>query len=144
MDLQIAPISCNASGWFGDVQQLNGTHLLFVANHAYQQPDGSWAMKIPAGAYTCQLDPHAQLQHGAPFAAYEVTGVPEHWGILFHIGNFPQLDSEGCFLLGTDIQMLAPAGQEAVPAVVGSGIAFDKFMALQNGGASFRLTVLPE
>jgi hypothetical protein len=137
MDLQLTQLSCDETGWFGSVQTLDGVHQVFVANHAYQQPDTRWAMKTPPGTYTCQLDPQAQLAHGGPFAAYEVTGVPGHWGILFHVGNYPQVDSEGCFLVGTGIGQI-----NGVPAVLDSNAAFAKFMALQNGAQTFQLTVL--
>jgi len=99
--------------------------------HAFLQPDGTYAPKIPPGTYTCILGTH-QLDHGGPQQLYEITGVPGHSGILFHKGNYNQ-DSDGCVLLGKSVDMIDKC-------IVSSAAAFDDFMTMQ-AGKPFTLTV---
>lgn len=135
MDLEFTPRSCGPDGWFAQVHAPDGAPLFVVSTHAYQQPDGSWAPKTPPGAYACVRGIHC-LEHGEPFETFEVTNVPGHTAILIHKGNLPQVDSAGCFLAGLQIGVLS-----GKPAVLQSGVAFDKFMALQAGVDTFTLTV---
>lgn len=75
--------------------------LTFVTlEHAYPNPIGSFAPKIPLGTYSCDRGVH-QLEHSPkPFETYEVKGVLGHTGLLFHVGN-TNADSSGCILVGT-------------------------------------------
>lgn len=143
MDLTFRPLTCDAHGYFADVLDPSGTRRFSVAAHAYQQIGGAWAPKVGPGSYTCmrgqhQIENGPNGQPGPLFETFEITGVTGHVGILFHLGNWPQIDSEGCALCGSSIGIL-----NGLPAVVGSGIAFATFMALQIGQPSFSLTVLP-
>ena len=63
---------------------------------------------------------------------FEVMNVPNCDYIEIHIGNYPQIDSDGCILLGT--------AQEA-NMVTNSKIAFASFMENLNGIDTFQLTV---
>ncbi len=126
MDMQLFTVDCKETGISGD---LAGEGLLLVTlEHAY--PDGrGWAAKLPPGTYTCVRGQH-QL-HSGPIETFEVTGVPGHTGILFHIGN-TQADSEGCILLG-----LRRGGD----SIYESRKAFAQFMELQKDCDSFTLVV---
>lgn len=104
--------------------------IAVTIEHAYQQPDGSWAAKIPTGTFTCVRGTH-QLSHGDPFETFEVMGVPGHTGILFHCGN-DESASSGCILLGTALQG---------DFITESRKAFSKFMDLMDGVQSFDLIV---
>ena len=95
------------------------------AEHAYNS-----LPKIPDGEFICIRGQH-QL-HDGPIETFEITGVEGHTGILFHYGNNPQIDSDGCVLLGTS--------QEG-NTVINSRIAFKAFMTTLDGIDSFQLSV---
>ena len=40
------------------------------------------------------------LDHGGPQQLYCVQNVPGHSGLCIHKGNWPQIDSDGCILVG--------------------------------------------
>lgn len=50
---------------------------------------------IPAGTYTCRRVNSPKFGD-----TFEVCGVPERSGILFHAGNYAPKDTRGCILLG--------------------------------------------
>ena len=135
MDMVLNRSMCGASGLFSYLEDESGNQIAVTAEHAYQGSDGTWAPKVPDGKYLCQRGVH-QLSVGLPFETFEVTQVPGHTGILFHKGNLPEVDSEGCLLLGTAFGELT-----GIEAVLGSADAFNKFMELQNGVDQFWLTV---
>ena len=91
--------------------------------------------KIPQGVYTCMRGEH-ELENGPKFITFEVMGVPGHSGLLFHKGNFDN-DSKGCILLGMNV-----VGAPGARMITQSGLAFDRFMALQKGVDDFQLTVI--
>jgi len=144
MDITLKKTSCDETGFFGELLSPAGAHLIYVASHAYQQDDGSWAMKVQPGQYLCVGGMHQIMNGpnhtlGQPFKTFEVTGVVGHSGILLgHVGNWPQLDSDGCFLTG-----LAIATLSGKPAVISSTAAYNQFMSTQLGVSQFTLTVLP-
>src|SRR5271169_2411605 len=88
----------NVNGIFGTLTDDSG-NTYATLEHAYEQPDGSYAPKTPPGTYTCQKGMHTLEHHPAPFQAFEITNVPNHTDILIHIGNY-NADSEGCVLIG--------------------------------------------
>lgn len=135
MDLVLNRSMCGPSGSFSYLEDESGNQVAVVAEHAYQQTDTYWSPKVGDGKYLCQRGTH-QLSVGLPFETFEVTQVPGHTGILFHKGNLPEVDSEGCLLLGTAFGELT-----GLEAVLGSAEAFEKFMELQNGVDQFWLTV---
>jgi len=135
MDLLLSRETSTQEGTFSTLCTKDGTQLFVTAEHAYLQGDGSWLPKIPVGTYTCQRR-EARLQDLVPFVTFEVLDVPGHTNILFHKGNLPEKDSEGCILLGTSFGEL---GSDA--AVLQSSMAFVAFMNLQQGVDKFELTV---
>jgi len=126
MDLTLTRTDARFSGIFGQMG------LWATLEHAYPQGDSDWVAKVPPGVYTCVLGPHKLEGMTREFLTYEVTGVPNCTGILFHWGNW-DTDSAGCILLGT---------KRDGNMVINSKLAFDQFMTLQNGLSTFKLTVI--
>lgn len=119
-------------GIFGSLRSLeNEPEIAKTLEHSYFIPGGGFIAKLPFGTYRCVRGMH-QLSGGFPFETFEITGVPGHSGILFHRGNFNR-DSEGCILLGTDIEN---------SALTHSADAFLKFMSGLDGVISFDLEVI--
>lgn len=119
-------------GIFSDFY-LNGTHFCKTLEHAFPSGEG-WMPKLPRNwTYTCKRGTH-QLDHGDPFVTFEITGVPGHSGILFHVGNFNK-DSDGCVLQGAEIV------KDAGWWISHSRLTFQAFMHLLEGVDSFELEV---
>lgn len=135
MDLILQRTRVDSTGCFSQLTTVSGAPLWVTAEHSYQQADGSWKPKIPDGAYQCVRGVH-ELSDLVPFETFEVAGVQGHSGILFHKGNLPEKDSDGCILLGTSFGELS-----GEPAVLQSALAFQGFLNLQKGLYSFSLTV---
>lgn len=85
---------------------------------------------IPDGKYISRRGKFPS--HGDTF---EVTGVKDRSGILFHKGNY-QTDSKGCILLGSGYAEIN--GQLAIS---GSGDAFKKFMEYLKDEHEFELLI---
>jgi hypothetical protein len=71
-----------------------------------------------------------------PFETFEITGVPDHTGILLHPGNYDG-DSSGCVLLGQNI-ITQPNG---IQMITNSHHAFEDVMNSLVGITEFQLTV---
>jgi hypothetical protein len=134
MNLILNRVDANENGIFSYLQDSAANILFYTLEHSYAQPDGSYAPKLPNGNYTCVKGLHSLDHTPTPFEAFEVTNVPGHSGILFHVGNYNS-DSDGCILLGTAI-----AGRDA--SITNSKLAFEKFMTLQADNNQFTLTVI--
>lgn len=131
MDLILRRQSRTSAGVFSTLEDMDGEVLFYTLEHAYQQPDGSYDAKLNLGIHPCVLGQHQLAKMKEPFQAYEITEVPGHSGILFHVGNYNK-DSDGCVLVGT-----AHVGA----MISGSNIAFKKFMEMQDG-KNFTLSVI--
>lgn len=134
MDLTLTRQSYNSWGIISTLADADGAILFYTLEHAYVQPDGSYAPKVPSGTYTCLQGMHNLPGLSGEFQTYEVQAVPGHTGILFHPGNYNK-DSEGCILVGTDV---SPESQ----MITQSGHAFAKFLTLQQNDRTFQLTVV--
>lgn len=104
----------------------------YTLEHAYPGQPTGWVPKVPPGSYVCVLGHHRLHGMDTDFLTYEVTGVPNCTGILFHWGNWNK-DSEGCILLGM---------KKEGDMIVQSKMAFTLFMALQANTPQFTLTVV--
>jgi hypothetical protein len=134
MDIRLIRRDWSEEGIFGELVDTSGNLICYTLEHAFPQDGGKYEPKLPSGSYVCLIGTHRLDHNPAPFQAYEVTGVPGHTGILFHVGNY-NADSDGCILLGTAI-----AGRDQ--SLTESRVAFSKFMTLQNGLNTFNLTVV--
>jgi hypothetical protein len=137
VDVMLKNTDFTENGIFGQLFLFNGrtmdtTPFCVTLQHAYLQPDGSYAPKLPNGHYVCLKGTHKLDHNPSPFQAFEVLHVPNHTGILFHVGNY-NADSDGCILLGNGI-----AGRDA--SITNSKETFEKFMTLQTTN-TFNLTV---
>ncbi len=118
---------CGPDGIFSTLTDESGSVIAYTAEHAYDS-----FPKLPNGTFTVLLGTHT-LDHGGPQQLFCVQGVEGHSGICFHKGNNPQIDSDGCILLGA-----ARSGN----MVVKSEVTFDLFMKAMTGVDAFDLTVV--
>lgn len=110
------------------------TKFCATAEHAYIGPYGFVPKLLRGATYTCRRGEH-QLEHGGPFITFEIMDVPGRSGILFHIGNFPQRDSNGCVLTGGSVI------KDATWWVNNSKDVFAGFMQAMVGVDAFELEV---
>lgn len=124
-----------ADGIFGTLW-LDDTQFCRTLEHAYASGD-EFVPKLPRGAtYLCKRGQH-RLDHynkGQPFSTFEITGVPGHSGILFHVGNFNK-DSDGCVLMGAELVYGDPWW------ISQSILTFQTFLHMTEGIDSFELEV---
>lgn len=106
-------------------------NIYATLEHAYLQPDGSYAPKTPMGPYTCKKGLHTLEHHPIPFQAFEIQNVPGHSNILIHIGNYNK-DSEGCILIGE---------KKVGEMIINSKVSFQKFMDSLKDINSFELVI---
>jgi Family of unknown function (DUF5675) len=136
MNLKLTRFLVNEYGAFGKLYDENDQEICVTLEHAYLGIMKGFSPKLPAGTYTCRLGPHKLEKMTTYFNTYEITNVPGHTNILFHVGNYNS-DSEGCVLVGT---VLFP--DETSPTMIKqSSIAFTKLIALQDGADTFTLEV---
>lgn len=119
-----------SDGIFGFILDSNYKFLFTCLEHSYD-----CLPKLPKGKYSCVRGLH-KLHDGIEFEAFEVMDVPNHTGILFHIGNYNE-DSEGCILLGVGFGQTSSNGK----MITGSKQALKAFMELQKELDSFTLIV---
>jgi hypothetical protein len=93
---------------------------------------------IPAGKYRC-----SRLESPSKGSRYQVLNVPGRDAILFHTGNWAgderaglKSDSEGCIMLGTYVEPMAPPGVEEPQYAIKRSYpvvsAFQKFFDWQD------------
>lgn len=136
MDLILTRTMCEADGIFSELRSLKEM-VAYTLEHAYDDGSGrgSFCAKLLAGTYTCKRGMHRLHGMTHDFETFEVTNVPGHVGILFHVGNFNK-DSEGCILLGS-----AVAPYKGGHMITNSRKEFAEFMELQKGVSQFILEV---
>jgi hypothetical protein len=138
MDLVLTRIDYGSDGVFGELADVNGRLLAYTAEHAYDGKDGKEA-KIPQGTWMCQRGMHRLASMTYEFATFQIMNVPNHTNLLFHWGNYPQRDSDGCILLGASIATISDGSR----IITASRAAFAKFMDLQAELLIFHLLVIP-
>jgi hypothetical protein len=153
MNFKLQHVRKDQFGVFGGLFQDGGDDFCVTLEHAYPNADGSFSSKILPGMYICKRGIHRIHWHqkeidpqlaalGAKlvtiggitlieFETFEVLGVPDCKGILFHWGCEND-NSDGCVLMGSTVQ-----GN----MIVESRITFEKFMKLQTGVDQFTLVV---
>lgn len=130
MNLILRRSSFTSAGIFGALFDEQGNLLFRTLEHAYPAPKG-FLPKVPIGEYICTRGMHRLEGMVKDFETFEIENVPGHSDILFHTGNV-NADSAGCVLLGNVI---------ANTRLLESRKAFDKFISLTTGLATFNLTV---
>lgn len=136
MNLKLNRTEATENGVFGELYDDKGKLIAYTAEHSYQQDDGSWGPKTPIGTYTCQKGQHQLHSMTQPFTTYQIMNVPNHNNILLHMGNWPQIDSDGCILLGDAIVDSAKGKM-----VSNSRAVFAEFIQLEGGIESFELVI---
>lgn len=132
--------SYSAKGIFGNLFDENKNIIAVTGEHAYLQPYkftdennnivnmASFFAKIPTGTYNCIR----RLSPKFDYDLFMLENVPGADFIEIHKGNDPQVDSEGCIILGRSL---------VEDALVESKYAFARFMAIQNAIKSFSLEI---
>lgn len=118
-------------GIFGTLHMPETTYA--TLEHAYRVGD-VYAPKLPEGEYLCVKGTHRLEGMNHSFETFEVTNVPGHTGILFHVGNYNR-DSNGCILLGSSYSQSSP------PMIIASNTAFRFFLCYLKDVSQFELTV---
>jgi hypothetical protein len=136
MNLKLNRTETSDQGTFGELLDETGKVIAYTAEHAYLQDDGSYAPKAPVGIYTCQKGQHQLASMSQPFTTYQIMNVPGHSNILLHMGNWPQIDSDGCCLLG---EAIVPSSKGKM--VTNSRAVFAEFITLEGGIDSFQLEI---
>jgi len=86
---------------------------------------------IPSGNYKCKR------VHSPKFGdTFEIIGVENRTHILFHKGNLPLVDSEGCILIGESFDYL-----DGSLAVLSSAKGFNEFIKLTINENMLELTI---
>lgn len=139
MDLTLTRNEWRRDGIFGEYTITDtGEPVAVTLEHAYFD-GGEWIPKLAAGMYICTR--HAPNKF--KYETFLVEGVPPFQGkavvglLAGHKGNFND-ESEGCVLIGAYVV------KGNVHILSQSTIAFERFMALQNGVQQFTLTVRNE
>lgn len=138
MDLTLTRKEFRPDGIFGELKSDCGTIKLVTLERSYDD-DKSPRPKVPTGKYLCVKGMH-RYKSGKQYETFEITDVPGHTGILFHVGNH-ELDSEGCVLLGSKIMKFGQNGHHA-QMIVNSKIAFEAFMHHQSDVDEFWLEIV--
>lgn len=79
-------------------------------------PDGKYLIKLSYSPTFSKKYPYSALLGGK---VPEVIGIKDHYGLRFHVGNYPS-DTKGCILLGT-------SGTDC--SVLNSSLAYRNFCA---------------
>lgn len=132
MDLTLTRIHSGASGIFGIMTDMRGDSIAETLEHAYDQGEGKFAPKIPAGTYKCvrRLSPRFH------FDVFMLENVPGCNFIEIHPGNYDK-DSEGCILVGEITSEI-----DRYEMITKSRDTFEKLMKIQDGINEFVLTVV--
>lgn len=122
MDIKLKRTEVSENGIFGELYDSYGNLLAFTLEHNY---NGSAV--IPVGTFNCirRVSPHFG------FELFCLEDIPGHDFVEIHPGNI-QSDSHGCILLGEARNGFA---------IVNSRDAFRKFMGIQIGIDTIKLTV---
>lgn len=140
MVLTLQRLDYLSNGIFGTLSNEDSSLFLATAEHSYpiQPADATslsttYAPKVPIGQYNCVLGTHQLAKSPKPFDAYCLQDVPGATGILIHPGNYPQVDSEGCILIGLSrVGFMIQMSQDA----------FKLFMNTLAGVKNFQLNII--
>jgi Family of unknown function (DUF5675) len=135
MDLILQRDMSLPSGIFGSLKTLIGNFVAVTLEHSFEKND-DFVPALSEGVYTCKRGLHQLQGMRAPFETFEITNVPGHTGLLFHIGNYNR-DTDGCVLLGEEVVI-----NQDHAMITKSIESFGHFMTLQTGVDTFILRVI--
>lgn len=138
MELVLVRRFFRPDGIFGTLFKESGGPICYTAEHAYEDHEGFYVPKVPEGQYNLLKGSHVLKGMTEAFETYELQGVPGHFGILFHPGNIPVRDSDGCILTATEVNTQDENGW----VLKQSKIAFQKLMFLQKGTIQSGLKII--
>ena len=138
MDMTLKRCDFRSDGIFSELLDDDEEVFCYTLDHAYSQNGHGFMPKLPNGTYLCVRGMHQLEGMHKQFETFEITNVPGHTGILFHVGNFNN-DSDGCVLLGDMIGK--NPNDDGTQIIFNSQKTFDKFMYLQ-GSNQFFLNVI--
>ncbi|MFB6225161.1 MAG: DUF5675 family protein [Candidatus Paceibacteria bacterium] len=94
---------------------------------------------IPEGNYIMQMRESPVVKRTSGFEeGWEIQDVPGRSYIMFHVGNWPKRDSEGCVLVGREKNIV-----ENMVFVSNSQDAFKEFMSLLEGRMEWEIQIKP-
>lgn len=92
---------------------------------------------IPEGVYRCVKTENRKLLSGEVIPeTYEITGVPDRDGILFHIGNSPK-DTRGCVLVAQNFAIVREH-----QTILNSRTGFGEWLKQIGYPANFQLEIV--
>jgi hypothetical protein len=133
MTLKLINKEFRPDGIFGQLLAEDGSQLAVTLTHSYENKS-----KTPDGTYTCRRGNHRLHSMTHDFETFEIENVFGATGILFHWGNFNR-DSEGCFLLGKEIDQTPVKG---IQMITESSHTFASFMEKMTGIDEFELEIV--
>jgi hypothetical protein len=119
----------NDKGTFG-VLSCNDDVIVLTAERPWKDNQPTISC-IPDGLYLSK-----RFSSEKHLNTFEITGVANRTAILFHTGNIPFKDSEGCILLGLQIEIIGTDW-----SVLTSKDAFMAFMEYLKNESSFQLAI---
>ena len=133
MDLVLSRKEIGENGCFSDMTDTKGNFLFYCGEHAYLQDDGSYQPKIPKGKW--RFNRFFSEKHG--YDVFMCNEIPGHTFIECHVGNWPQVDSDGCILIGKGRGFTLKKEN----MIQDSKNGFKEFMDLQKDSNSFIMIV---
>lgn len=137
MKFLLTRTKCDKDGCFGELKNEKFEIVAYCAEHAYDDGSGNFLPKVQPGKYTCSRGMHQLHSMRQPFETFQIMNVPGHTNILIHPGNFPQVDSDGCLLVG---EAISPSSKG--PMVTNSRMVWQEFMDSCKGLDEIQLEVV--
>ena len=128
--LTIVRISSLTEGTFG-VMLLNGKPFAVTGERPWRE-NKKGVSCIPSGMYLCKRYQSAKYPD-----TFEVMNVPDRTYVLFHKGNFPLKDSEGCILVAEKFEEV-----NGEVAVLDSKHGFEEFIKKMKDVCTFTLQIV--
>lgn len=128
--LTIVRVSSLDEGTFG-VMLFDGKPFAVTGERPWRENKKSVSC-IPSGVYLCKRYKSAKYPD-----TFEVMNVPDRTYVLFHKGNFPMKDSEGCILIAEKFEEV-----NGDVAVLESGHGFKEFTKKLKDVCTFVLQIV--
>lgn len=130
MKVDIIRVHSSRAGTFG-VLNIEGMPIAVTGEQDWEENKRNVSC-IPAGQYLCKRVDSPKFGD-----TFEVLDVPGRTYILFHSGNLPLEDSQGCILVAEQFEPL-----NGKPAVLSSRKGYGEFMERLKGINTFVLNII--